>query len=71
MHVRSQKRSHISSSIYVTIDIDTNYTYDGDLSDPTTKGLERDMFRSGLVVLILMVSETLRLKMVFLDNFSK
>ena len=65
MHVRSQKRSDISSSINVTIAIDTNYTYDGDLSYPTTKAFERDMFRSGLVVLILMVSETLRLKMVF------
>ena len=65
MHVRSQKRSHISSSIYVTIAIDTKYTYDGDFFYPTTKGLERDMIRSGSIVLILMVSETLRLIMVF------
>ena len=65
MHVRSQKRSYISSSIYVTIVIDTKYTYNGDFFYQPTKGIERDIFHSGLIILILMVSKILRPKMLF------
>jgi len=41
MHVRSQKRSHISSSIYVTIAIDTKYAYDGDFFLSNHQGVRK------------------------------
>jgi hypothetical protein len=41
MHVRSQKRSYISSSIYVTITIDTKYAYDGDFFLSNQQGVRK------------------------------
>ena len=41
MNVRSQKRSYISSSIYVTIAIDTKYAYDGDFFLSNHQGVRK------------------------------